>query len=357
MSQDKTEAPTPRRRQELRRKGQVVRSQDLGAAIVLLGGVIALRVFGGMIVGDAQEMMRSSFSGIDGGDLTSGSVMGGANGAMLQTLKLLLPIIAILPVVAVAATVAQTGLVLTMQPLAPKFERVNPIQNARRIILSWQGLVSLLKGLAKFAFVGGIAALTLYGRRDEIAGLGQQGLSEGTAQFASIAFDVALRSTMALLFVAAADYAFQRWQYTRDARMTKQEVRDELRQTEGDPQTKARIRRMRQSLLARMMQNVPQADVIVTNPTTYAVALKYDPVTMVAPKVVAKGQRLMAARIKEIAAEHNIPIVENVPLARALYRTAPVGKQIPAELYQAVAEVLAFVYRMRYARGGVRRAA
>lgn len=355
MSQDKTEAPTPKRQMELRRKGQVIRSQDLGAAAVLLGAVMALRVFGGGVVTGMQETMRASFTGLTADELTLASVIGGSDNAMLVTLKMLLPLFAVLPIIAIAATVAQTGLVLTLQPLSPNFGRVNPLQNTKKMLISVQALVSLLKGLAKFGIVGGIAFFTLYSRREEIAALGQQGLQDGVAAFVTIGFDVALRSAFALLAVAAADYIFQRWQYQRDARMSKQEVRDEMRQMEGDPATKARIRRARASLIARMMQGVPQADVVITNPTTFAVALKYDPLTMGAPKVVAKGQRLMAQRIKDIAIENNIPIVENVPLARALYRSATVGKQIPAELYQAVAEVLAFVYRVRQARSGAGR--
>lgn len=350
MSEAKTEAPTPRRRQELRRKGQVARSQELGGAAVLLAGVVALRVFGGMLWGDMQEMMRGSFLGLTADELTATSVMGGSEHSMLVVLKLLAPLLAVLAVVAVVTNAAQTGLVLSLEPLTPKFQRVNPMANAKKLLLSWQGLVSLVKGLVKFGVVGAVAFFTLRSRQDDIVGLTGMGVRDGTAAFASLTFDVTVRCAAALLLVAFADYAFQRWQFGRDTRMTKQEVRDEMRQSEGDPQTRARIRRQRQALLARTMTKVMTADVIITNPTTLAVALKYDALTMRAPTVVAKGQRLMAERIKGIAAEHTIPVVENVPLARALFRSVPVGREVPADLYQAVAAVLAFVYRLRYGR-------
>jgi len=208
--------------------------------------------------------------------------------------------------------------------------------------------------LLKFTAIGAVAYLTVRDALPKIIGLAQLPIGTALALVGEIMFNLGLRVALLLLMVAAIDYGYERWEYEQNLRMTREELREELRQMEGDPYVKARIRRIqRQLAMQRMMEEVPKADVIITNPVELAVALKYDARTMAAPKVVAKGARLLAERIKKIAQEHGVPIVENKPLARALYRSCQVGQEIPVKLYRAVAEVLAYIWRIKGKRFGL----
>jgi len=238
----------------------------------------------------------------------------------------------------------------TLEPLKPKFNRLNPIRGFQRL-MSMQGLVELAKAALKLTVVGYVT----YGTLRDNFGVLLQSLEQSPLKAATdiwrILYNVALKVCMLLLVVAVLDLYYQRYQHRKSLRMSKKEVKDEIKQQEGNPQIKGKIRqRQRQIAMRRMMQEVPKADVVITNPTHYAVALRYDARTMSAPVVVAKGEGFIAARIKEIAKEHNVAIVENKPLAQALYRTVEIGEVIPAKLFQAVAEVLAFVYRLRQNR-------
>jgi flagellar biosynthetic protein FlhB len=242
------------------------------------------------------------------------------------------------------------GFFFTTEALAPKLAKLNPLEGMRRIV-SLRGAVELVKSLTKVLFVGGIAYLVV---RREVQGMAGLMLLPVPAIFGftvQTAFRVILYVGIGLALLAAADYLYQRWQYERSLRMTKQEIKDENRQAEGDPKIKARIRALQREMARkRMMQAVPQADVVITNPTHLAVALKFDVATMQAPKVVAKGAGHMAARIRDVARESGVPLVEQKPLAQALYKSVPLEGAIPAELYRAVAEILAYVYRLKGVR-------
>jgi flagellar biosynthetic protein FlhB len=263
-----------------------------------------------------------------------------------RALLAMLPLFAILALTAIALNVAQTGLMLNGAGLKPKFSHVSPATGLKRIF-SMDGLVSLGKALAKMTIISVDVWITMRSKLAEISGMGQDGIPAATSELALLAFDIAIRAAVVLFFMALADYGWQRRKWMKNLRMSKEEIKQELRETEGDPQIKAAIRRRRQQLMNRMIAAVPKADVVVTNPTHFAVALQYDPVTMGAPIVVAKGQDLLAKRIREVAAKAGVPVLEEPPLARALYAAVPVGKHIPANLFHAVAEVLAWVYSLR----------
>ncbi|HEY8490784.1 MAG TPA: flagellar biosynthesis protein FlhB [Dehalococcoidia bacterium] len=350
MSSERTEAPTPRKRERVRSEGRVSHSADLDAAVVLLGAVVFFRVFGGFVWNRLEEGMRGSFQQLATPQLTPEAVTGGGTHVMWFTAGLLGPILGTILVAGLAANLLQTGFLFTVRPLQPRLDHLNPVTGMQRLF-SLQGLVNLGKSLAKMVVVGAVVVITLHGRVDDVLALSFLSVPEALAATTAIAFEVAWKAGAAVLVLALADYAFQRWQYSRSIRMTKDELKDEMKQSEGSPEIKSRIRRQRVALLNRTIQATAQADVVVTNPIHYAVALKYDPLTMSAPRVLAKGERLVAQRMKEAAAEHGIPVVENPPLARALYKEVPVGREIPATLYHAVAEVLAFVYRLRGAVG------
>ena len=268
---------------------------------------------------------------------------------ILRALLLLLPLMLLVAGVSLVGGFLQTGAVFSRQAIRPQLSRLNPLKGAKRIFASKQTLVSLAKALLKFAIVGGIAALTLRGRMDDLTSIGvAMPLHDSLAVLADVGFEIVLKVALALMALAAADFLFQRYDLRGQLKMTRQEVKDELRQTEGDPLVRGRIAQVRRSFLARVMEAVPQADVVLVNPTEFAVALKYDPTSDQAPKVIAKGERLIAQRIREVALEQGIPVVENPPLTRAIFRAVAVGGEITEELYEAVAEVLAFVYRLRY---------
>jgi flagellar biosynthetic protein FlhB len=261
----------------------------------------------------------------------------------------LAPLMGLLAIAGVALNIGQTGFILTGDKLKPKFSYISPKQGLKRIFAT-EGLVNLVKALLKMTIVSVVIALVMRDRMGEITTLGNISLSAAIGRIVSIAFDIAIWSAIVLFVLTAADFAWQRRKHFKDLQMTKQEVRQEMKETEGDPQIKGAIRRRRQALLNRMISAVPKADVVVTNPTHYAVALKYDHLNMGAPIVIAKGEQLLAQRIKEVARKAGVPVLEEPPLARALYAAVPVGHPIPANLFHAVAEVLAWVYSLREGR-------
>ncbi|MCL4230619.1 MAG: flagellar biosynthesis protein FlhB [Dehalococcoidia bacterium] len=346
MAGERTEAPTPKRLREARQKGNVSKSQELVSAGVLLAAVLVLRALGPGLWDGLAGVMRDGLANPGSEELTTGSVFAMYRDAGLRTLLLLAPLLGLLAAAGVAFNIAQTGLLLSSSGIQPKLSRINPGAGLKRL-LSKDGLVNLVKALAKASAVAVVVWLTMASRLAEVASLGQLPIPEATGRLARLAFDVAIRAAVVLFLLAIADYAWQRRRHLQDLRMTREELKQEFRETEGDPQIKAAIRRRRQALLNRMIAAVPKADVVVTNPTHYAVALKYDPVTMGAPVVVAKGERLLAQRIKEVARQAGVPVLEEPPLARALYAAVPVGQHIPAHLFHAVAEVLAWVYSLR----------
>jgi flagellar biosynthetic protein FlhB len=352
VSGERTEAATPKRLEELRSEGRTPRSPELGSAIGLLAGCIILQATGGAAASRLTGLFRGLFGDLnvrgrqDVDLLWAQHAMGNAGETWLFSV---LPLLLVLPVLGLGIGFAQ-GAVFSFKAML-HFDSLNPLNGFKRLV-SLQSLVTLGRSLAKVVLVG---LFTWRGIMDTAAKLPQiDGSTDPRAMAAFIGqsiLDVALPATEVLLVLAVADYAYQRWSFNRSSRMSKQEVKEESKQADGDPTTKSRIRaKQRQMAKARrQLQDVPDATVVVTNPTHIAVALKYGR-GMISPKVLAIGADLIAERIKQVAREAGVPLVENVPLARGLYKSVEVGDVIPVELYQAVAEVLAYVYSLKKRR-------
>lgn len=345
--QDRTERATPKRRQEARQRGQVAKSMELNSVFVLLVGFIVLYLAGGVILGQLVEVSCSAFGGFYRVELTEGNVYSYFFQGLKAVGLMLLPVIVPIVVVGVLANFGQVGFLLTPWPLVPRLDRLNPVSGFKRLF-SKRSLQELIKGVLKIVIVGYIAYITIKGEYADFFPLMDRDVGQIAAFVGGLTFRTGIRTALALLVLALFDYAFQRWEYERNLRMTKQEVREELKQMEGDPQVRSRIRSIQLRIARqRMMRAVPEADVVITNPVFLAVALKYSPETMAAPTVVAKGARLIAEKIKEVAEKYRVPIVEDKPLAQALYYSVEVGMEIPYQFYQAVAEILAYVYRLK----------
>jgi flagellar biosynthesis protein FlhB len=295
-------------------------------------------------------MLAFSFQNLRQPDMTDTGLMHLGTSHALLFVKLVAPFPASLALAGIASSLIQVGLHLTPKALKPDFSRINPLTGSKRFF-SLRAAAELIKSLLKIGVVGFVAFKALTDHMVELSQLTGADLRAGLVLAAGIGMELLLKIGLAFLMLALADYVFQRWQFEKSAKMTKQEVKEEARSSELNEQIRGRIRSLQRQLARkRMMQRVPQADVVITNPTHYAVALQYDSGKMAAPRVIAKGQRLIAQQIKEIARMHGVPLVENKPLAQALYRAVDVDKEIPRELYKAVAEVLAFIYRLKRQR-------
>ena len=345
--QEKTETATPRRRQEAREEGNVARSTDLTAAAMLVAAVVLLYVFG-----------RTMFDGMRLALLRSLRFEPGSNGARAEdvesllafsgqiTLEMLWPYVVGVALVGVVAMLGQIGFLWTAKPLQPNFGRLSPLRGVQNL-LDARAVVRLSMGLAKIALIVAVVAVVLMQEAPRVIALAQLSAETLLSAAGGIVFRLSLKLAVLLLVLAVLDYAFQYWKRERDLRMTRQEVREEMKRMEGDPLIKQRRTRVaRQLALQRIGLAVPKADVIVTNPTHYAVALRYESGTMKAPKVIAKGADFLAARIRQLAAVHGVPMVERRELAQALYRSVEVGREVPPQFYAAVAEILAYVYRL-----------
>lgn len=357
MAGERTEAPTQKRRDDARKRGQVPRSREVDSALAILAAFFVLRSGGGAMWDGMQSLMIESFQHLDESPLTIDLTASIGMDLLYRAVMILMPLMIAVIALTLVGGIAQTGgPMFATEAAKPQLKHLNPMQGAKRLFASKQSYVNLLKTLLKFVVFGLAAVMTFQAHWDEMIALGLGfSLIESVRLLADISFDLVLKVTLALIAFAAADFFFQRYDVGQQLRMTFQEVKDEARQSEGDPHVKAQLARARRQLLARAMQAVPQADVIIVNPTHFAVALRYDPATSRAPIVLAKGTQLMAARIREIAEEHRIPIITNPPLCRAIYKAVRIGQEITPELYEAVAEILAFVYRLRTV--GQRRAA
>lgn len=342
---EKTEEPTAKKRSDARNKGQVARSQELNAAFVLLIGFFSLRVLWEYIFDEIFQYTTYIYSHLMQ-NVDVETVRQIFLGIVLLFAKTALPVMCSILLIGLVINFYQVGLLFTTEQLGFKLDKLNPINGFGRIF-SKRSLVELVKSLFKIAIIG----FFLYDYlKDEIPWMPNfiyLDLPTSVQKIADIMFAMAFQVIAVIIILGVLDYVYQSWQTTQDLKMTKQEVKDEAKQSEGDPQIKGKIKqKQREMAMARMMQEVPKADVIVTNPTHFAVALQYKK-GMAAPIVVAKGQDLVARRIKIIAAENGVAIVENKPLARALYAAVEIGEAVPPELYQSVAEVLAYVYRLK----------
>jgi flagellar biosynthetic protein FlhB len=347
QSSEKTEQPTPKRLEDARKKGNVARSMEVNSAFVLLTGTLTLFFVSGFLFRNLSLFMRHVFGELNTYSLTQGAARPYAVSLVLLAGKLLAPIMLAIMVVGILANVGQVGFLFTLEPVTPNPEKLDPFKGFQRIF-SMKSLVELIKGILKIAIVGYVAYLVIKGHYKDYFLLMDQGTGQLLVFMMKIIFQVAIWSGLILLVLAGLDFGYQKWQYMKDLRMSVQEVKEEMKEYEGDPQVKGRIRGIQREMARkRMLSDVPKADVVITNPTHYAVALKYDAETMDAPRVVAKGARNLALKIKEIARENGVPIVENPPLARMLYKSTEVGMEIPIELFQSVAEVLAYIYRLK----------
>ncbi|MBE3598008.1 MAG: flagellar biosynthesis protein FlhB [Limnochordaceae bacterium] len=352
---ERTEPATPRRRQEARKRGQVARSMDLTMALVILGGALMVRGVARLLIGDVRALGTRLWGGAFWEQDLTLDTLRQVGWAGLVSARGVVPFVVGVGLAGLAAQVAQVGFLASGTPLEPQLARINPVAGFGRLF-SARSLVELAKSAAKALVVFWAA----YGFiRDVVTGAGDMVGSDplrAAAWVGELAYGQLLRMGLVLLVIGIADYAYQRWEYEQSLRMSRHELLDELKQSEGDPHVRSRIRsRMRQIAMRRMMQQVPRASVVVTNPTHVAVALAYEPDRMEAPEVVAKGQDWLAQRIVQTAREHGVPVVENPPLAWSLWDTAEVGQAIPPDLYRAVAEVLAYVYRLRRPAGAAGR--
>ncbi len=340
---ERTEQPTPRRRQEARKDGRVARSQDLTAGIGLAGGIVLLGMMGKGMLGHMLGMINE----IGGEPITSaGDLAVPVSRIAWHALMLLGPFIAVLMIITAAGVTMQFGVLLTAKKLRPDLNNLSPLRGAKQMF-SGQAAMRLGMGILKLAIVAAVAYYTI--RADLADVLGTGGLHAWGILFAAgdTLYKLALRLALVLLLLGLADYAYQRWNLERSLKMTKQEVRDELKKMDGDPHIKRRQRDVQMQVAMRRLQTeVPKADVVVTNPTQYAVALRYDESQMAAPRVLAKGRELLALRIRQLAQQNAIPVVQRPPLARALYAQCEVGQEIPPTFYKAVAELLAYVYQL-----------
>ncbi len=344
--EERTEQATPRRREEAREKGQVAKSSDLCAALTLLGALVILQLGGGTLLSTLARMTVKSLESLSGTALTAASVRTYYGWCTYFLLAASAPLLLGTVVVGVAGNLLQSGFIWTSEPLRPDLTRLDPVKGLGRLV-SKRGFMRLMVSLFKVSVIGVIAYVTI--KRDLPGAAAVLGLSPGEIVHygAGLVLTLGYRVVAALVVLALVDYAFQRFQYERDLMMTKQELREEMKRMEGDPLTRERRRRMqRQIAMQRMMSKVPKADVVITNPTHLAIAIQYDAETMAAPVCVAKGAGFIAERIRELATGAGVPIVENKPVARMLYRKVEIGAPIPVELYQAVAEILAYVYRI-----------
>lgn len=347
FSGEKTEKATPKKREESRKKGQVAKSQDLPGAAVLIGAMAVLMIFGSNYRTVITKLFTDVFTEWMSMDITIDNVMNMMMQYMVEILKLLAPLFIVAMLLPIIASFGQYGLLFTAEGLKPKFSKLDPIKGFKNIF-SIRSVVEMLKSMLKMFIIGFLVYSTLRGEISSISQLHAMSLENTLSFAASVTITLGIKIGAALLVLGALDFIYQKYEFEKGIRMSKQDIKDEYKKAEGDPMIKGKIReRQRRMAMQRMMQDVPTADVIITNPTHYAVALKYDGTKMQAPEIVAKGQDFTALRIREIAKENGVMIMENKPLARALFAQAEIGDTVPADLFQAVAEVLAYVYKLK----------
>ena len=350
---EKTEEPTSKKLEDARKEGQVAKSKEIANAFGILALFLLMRLYVGRLGYGLMEYFPGIYDQIPNmirmydGRVPAAALITALRGMGMQIVRIIAPVLIVGVIVAFVCDLVQVKWQPTTKPMQPKFSKLSPLKGIKRIF-SVSSLVELVKSIAKIGLIGYVAYSYLSGRIDEIFILYGLGITQAIGLIGEIVLNLGIRIAIIYMVIAFLDYAYQKWKHHEDLKMTKQEVKDEYKNQEGDPQIKGKQRqRMREASLRRMMQQLPEADVVITNPTHYAVAVKYDPDKYDAPYVIAKGENYLAQRIKEIAKENNIEIVENKPLARMLYANVEVGGLIPPELYQAVAEVLAFVYHLK----------
>jgi len=350
---EKTEQPTSKKLSDARKEGQVAKSKEIASAFSMLALFLILKLYVGTIGIHFIENFNFVYSKIPetvkmyNGNIPEITIISMVRGMMLRLIITIAPIFLIGVLVVFICDLVQVKWKPTSKPLKPKFSKLNPLKGFKRFF-SLNSFVELIKSALKLGLVGYVAYSYLKDRVGQIYILYDITLNQAIGMIGDVVLNLGIRIAAVYMVIAFADYAYQKWKFKEDMKMTKQEVKDEYKNQEGDPQIKGKQKqKMREASMRRMMQQLPEADVVITNPTHYAVAVKYDPDKYDAPYVLAKGENYLAQRIKDVAKENDIEIVENKPLARMLYANVEIGELIPPELYQSVAEVLAFVYHLK----------
>ena len=346
--QEKTEVPTEKKRRESREEGQVAFSKELSSAALLAGIVLTLVATSPIILDAMRQLMSQIFRDLAQSEELSIDSIFTLSGEILSIiLPAFAPFAAVIIFAGIFASVLQVGVMITFKAIAPKFNKISPLTGLKRLFSS-QSLADFLKSMAKLIIVGFVGYLTYIDKITELNGLSVSTPESILIYNFTVVAEVAGKIVLALVAIAIFDYFYQRWHHEQQLMMTKQEVKDETKQTEGDPQLKARIRQIQREMSnARMMQEVPKADAVIVNPTHFSVAILYDRDVMSAPEVIAKGADHLALRMRTVARENNVPILERPELARDLYANVEIGDDIPERFYKAIAEILAFVYRLR----------
>ncbi len=344
---ERTEPPTTRRKSEARRDGNVAKSPELGAALMLVTGTLLVAWLGPGILGDFKSVLANVLTDdVLGSPLAVSDASTVAKYVAVAGMRIALPILLLLAVAAYVFQFIQVGWLITLKPLQPDLGKLDPIKGAKRLV-SLNSWFKAALSVVKLAVIMLVVVLTIYQYRREIITMAYLNPIQGVGKSALLVLNLAIRILAVLILLGLIDFAYQRWKHNQDLKMTKQEVKDEMKAVEGDPLVKRRRYRMQQSIaMQRINAAVPKADVIVTNPEHISIAIKYDAEKMAAPTVVAKGADYLALRIRQLALLNSIPIVERPPLARALYKQAAVGQEIPPDFYNAIAEILAYVYQL-----------
>jgi len=344
--QDRTEKATPKKRDEARKKGQVARSREIPSVLVLLSALTVFYFAGSWMFGQLIEITHTIFQQLAYFELKAESLQTIFIFLFQKVIVLLAPLLLAVALASIIGNVAQVGFMITGEPLTPKLSKLNPLAGLKRLF-SPQGLAELIKSLLKVAIIGTVAYVMLRCEIDKIPALVLLNTWSVLSFIGGVALKIGFYTCLVLIVLAGIDYLFQRWQHERDLRMTKQEVKDEYKQSEGDPMVRSRIRAAHREMgMRRMMESIPDATVVITKPTHLAIAIKFER-NIPAPMIVAKGAGKVAERIRAIAKENDVPILEQKPLARDLFKLVEIGQYVPVELHQAVAEVLAYVYRLK----------
>lgn len=346
--QERSEQPTQKRLNEAREKGQVAKSIEVNSFAVFGTGLLMIFITQKFIGDQIARYSTQIFNSLDILTVNKNTVQNFAKETFFFFIVTIAPVIGAIFVIAIVAGIAQAGLKFSFKSLSPKFEKFNPFKGIKNVLISSRSLVEVLKSLLKLLIIGGFTYSVLSDLILKSPVLAQLSISEIVAYLMKSAGKLLWKISILYALIAAVDFIYQKYKYKKNLMMTKQEVKEETKQTEGDPQIKGRIRRLQfQAAKSRMMKNVPKADVVITNPTHYAVALRYDMQKDAAPMVVAKGVDELAQRIKTIAVENGIPLHEDRELARALYKVCDIGEEIPSKLFKAVAQILAYVYKLK----------
>jgi len=345
--QERTESATPKRLEEMREKGQVAKSREVPSIAVLIASLLVFYFLGSQMIQEFMELMRWSFSSSGTLELKEVNMQWLLLEYVKRCMRIITPLLVAVVAVGCVSNYLQVGFIFSFDPLVPKLSKLDPLKGFSRLV-SKEALVELVKSIFKIVVVGYVTYLTVRDELPHIIPTMNMEVWALMSYIGNVCFKIIVRTSWVLIVLALLDYTFQKWNFQQESKMTKQEVRDEFKQREGDPLIKSRVRQVQRELARkRMMEAVPKADVVITNPVHVAVAMEYNAHEMGAPKVTAKGARLIAERIKEIARTHQIPIVENKPLAQALFKSVKIGQEVPVVFYKAVAGILAYVYRLK----------